>query len=80
MFYVKNELAGGITLHTEINSENTFTVCPECGIEFPVDLVDILSGGDADLSSTNIYCSECSKRRAWQCQDEPWAQQILREE
>ena len=55
MFYVKTELAGGVTLRAELDSENIFTVCPTCGLEFPVDLVDILSGGNADLSSTNIY-------------------------
>ena len=80
MFYVKTKLCEGVTLHTEINSENIFTVCPECGAEHAVDLVDILSGGNADLNSTRVYCHECSKKRAQRFQGNEWAEQLVREE
>ena len=80
MFYVKSEISEGITLRTEINSENTFTICPACGFEFPVDLVDILSGGNADLYSTAVYCHKCSVKRAQQCRGTEWAEQLAQEE
>ena len=67
MFYVKSEIGDGITLHTEINSENVYTVCPGCGAEHAVDLVDILSSGNADLYSTAVYCHKCSVKRAQGC-------------
>ena len=80
MFYVKDEIGEGVTLRTEINSENVFTVCPECGVEHMVDLVDILTTGDADLYSTQVFCHDCSKKRAQQHRGEPWAEQLVREE
>lgn len=69
MFYIKTRLGAGATIRTEITSENVFCVCPECGVEHAVDLVDILSTG-GDLFSTAVYCPECSKERAQQLKHE----------
>lgn len=65
MFYIKAKLSDGVTIKTEI-TENVFTVCPECGREHAVDLVEVLRGGDADLYSTQVLCSECSAKHETQ--------------
>lgn len=63
MFYIKTEVAEGVTIRAEI-TDNVFTVCPDCGSEHRVELDDILKSEHADLYSTNVYCEECGKRRA----------------
>lgn len=80
MFYVKSELDKGVTLRTEINGEDVFTVCPGCGVEHMVDLAGILSSGDADLHTTKVYCHKCSKKMARQHLGAEWAEQLVREE
>lgn len=62
MFYLKYK---GKKL--EINGENVYTICSQCGKEHAVDLQQILEGGDADLYSTSVYCVMCSKARATNC-------------
>lgn len=59
MFYVKTKINDETTITTEINDENVFSCCPECGREHFVDLSEILKGSDADLYSTAVFCSEC---------------------
>lgn len=63
MFYIKTELAEGVTLRSVIE-DNVFTTCPGCGAEHCVELDDILKSGEADIYSTCVYCEECSKKRA----------------
>lgn len=58
MFYVKQK-GRKIT----INDRNVYTRCPACGREHPVDLMDILAGGDCDLYGTVVYCEDCSCKR-----------------
>lgn len=63
MVYVKEKLADGIEIRIDINDENLFTMCPECGKELPVgDLTDYTKEELAtalDLG-TVTYCSkEC---------------------
>ncbi|WP_298030053.1 hypothetical protein [uncultured Dysosmobacter sp.] len=57
MFYVK-----GRGEKINLDYENVFTRCPICGKEFPVDIAELLSGGDVDLYGTSIYCPECAER------------------
>lgn len=57
MFYVK-----GRGEKINLDYENVFTHCPICGKEFPVDIAELLSGGDVDLYGTSIYCPECAER------------------
>jgi hypothetical protein len=71
MFYVKTELTEGVTLKTEITSENVFTECPNCGKELNADLVDILGDGNGDLESTKLYCCECSEKLTDSLRKEP---------
>ncbi len=63
MFYVKAKINEETAIITELTDENVFTICPECGTEFAIDLADVFFGGDVDLYSTAIYCAECSAKR-----------------
>lgn len=58
MFYMKHK---GKKL--EINEDNVYTVCPQCGKEHHVDISDILASGSADLYGTSVYCEACSAQR-----------------
>lgn len=69
MFYVKAEIAEGVTIKAEI-SDNVFTICPECGEEHSVELSDILKCEHADLYSTAVYCTKCSAARESQGREE----------
>lgn len=63
MFYVKSEIAEGVTVRAEITDENVFTICPDCGIEHQVDLADVVDeDGKLDLFSTAICCTACTKK------------------
>lgn len=63
MFYVKTKINEETTIATELTDENVFTICPECGKEFAIDLYDVFSN-DGDLYGTAVYCSkECSAKR-----------------
>lgn len=63
MFYIKAEIAEGVTIKAEITDENVFTICPECGVEHRVELDDILKCEHADLCSTAVCCAKCSAAR-----------------
>lgn len=59
MFYLKTESGEKL----EITDENTYTICPGCGIEHSVCLGDVVdTSGELDLFGTGVYCVECSKR------------------
>ena len=58
MFYMKHK---GTKL--EIRDDNVYSMCPECGREYPVDLHDILSCEHSDLYGTAVYCEKCSAQR-----------------
>lgn len=62
MFYVKTKINEETTITTELTDENVFTICPECGKEFAIDLYDVFADG-GDLFGTAIYCAECSSKR-----------------
>lgn len=64
MFYVKEKINDELTFTVEIDDENVFTICPECGEEHAVDLSEIFSSGQCDLFSTAVYCRSCSEKRA----------------
>lgn len=58
MFYVKTKTG------EEVEIEEVYTRCPDCDAEFEVDLNDIIDNlGNLDLYGTQVYCTECSKRR-----------------
>lgn len=61
MFYVKHE-SDEVLVKVEINDENVFTVCPNCGTEHQVDLCDVFKDGDIDLFGAQVFCAKCSKQ------------------
>lgn len=64
MFYVKTKINEECTIRTDITDENVFTVCPGCGKEHGVDIVDLATEcGEFDLCGTSVYCHECSVER-----------------
>ena len=62
MFYVKQSF-GYAEVITEINDENVYCHCPECGVELQVDLAEIFKGDDIDLFGTSVLCAKCSKKQ-----------------
>lgn len=77
MFYVKNEIGEGVTLRTEINGENTFTRCIDCGNEIQMDLNEAIIDGCLDLYGMGCRCETCSYKYALQHRGEPWAEQTI---
>ena len=63
MFYVKASISETVEITVEIQDDNVFCVCPECGSEVYVDLAEVFSDGEGDLYGTAVFCSECSKSR-----------------
>lgn len=64
MFYVKKAISSEEFLRVELECDNVFTICPDCGREHAVDLGDLISGGwDGDLYGISIRCPECSALR-----------------
>lgn len=61
MFYVKAKISDECCVKIDITGENVFTLCPQCGREHSVDIVEQASG-DFDLYDTAVYCAECSAR------------------
>lgn len=63
MFYVKENVSDTMAVSVEINDENVFCKCPECGGETNVDL-EALSHTDEglDLFGSAVLCEECSKK------------------
>lgn len=62
MFYVKQRLNDTVEVSIEIDDENVFCTCPDCGCEVNVDLVEVFSKGDSDLYGTAVYCDKCSSK------------------
>ena len=61
MYYVKFEVAEGVTIRSEITDENVYCTCPKCGAEVRVDLADVVTEDGLDLYGTAIFCESCSK-------------------
>ncbi|NEW66066.1 hypothetical protein H1220_04425 [Carnobacteriaceae bacterium zg-84] len=62
MFYIKQKVGNDLELTIDIHDENVFTRCPYCGVEFSVDLAEVLSEKDSDLFSTAVVCTACTKK------------------
>lgn len=72
MFYVKERINDAMEVTVEINDENVFGTCPECGTEVQVDL-EVLSRDELlDLFGMAVCCADCSKKilRKKVCPDE----------
>lgn len=60
MFYVKETVSDSMDITIEINDENVFCRCPNCGDEVQVDLQEVLR--DGDLFGTSVFCESCSMK------------------
>ncbi|MFR1842984.1 MAG: hypothetical protein ACLUV3_00470 [Oscillospiraceae bacterium] len=38
MFYVKKKLSKGVEINVDIEYDNVYTRCPECGVEHMIDI------------------------------------------
>ena len=62
MFYTKTKLSNQTDIKTII-ADNVFTICPKCGKEISVDLVNVIKElPEFDFFSTRIYCNDCSEK------------------
>ena len=59
MFYVKENINDTVEVKVELNDENVFCTCPDCGKEVSVVFAD----GMGDMYGTAVCCSACSKKR-----------------
>ncbi len=58
MFYIKKK-------HKKVPIEDPiYTTCPMCGVEHPVDLVDLILQTDGDLEGVEVFCERCTEKRA----------------
>ena len=63
MFYVKEKVSDTMEVGIEINDENVFGVCPDCGGETNVDLEELAHANEGlDLFGCAVLCEECSKK------------------
>lgn len=61
-YYVKGKTATGEEVIIGIEDDNVFTICPLCGKEHRVDLVELAATKDFDLYGTSAYCQSCSRQ------------------
>lgn len=62
MLYVKAK-TDEAEIKVVITDENVYTVCPDCGKEHAVDIVDLCGSEDFDLYGTSVYCHGCGEKR-----------------
>ncbi len=63
MFYVKEKMTDTVEVKVELNDENVFCTCPDCGKEVAVDLSYVFADGIGDMYGTAVLCNECARRR-----------------
>lgn len=61
MFYVKKKIKGKV-IRIDIDYDNVFIKCSECGKEIMVDLVELAKDEKFDLYGISARCVECSKK------------------
>ena len=62
MFNAKYQNDEGVLLKIPITDDNVFCICPGCGKEVGVNIVELAKDKDFDLYATQCYCPECSGR------------------
>ncbi len=62
MFYVK-EISENAEVKVELNDENVFCTCPDCGAEVSVDLSVVFADGLGDMYGTAVLCDKCALER-----------------
>lgn len=63
MFYIKENLNDTTSISVEINNENVYCHCPQCGAEVPVDLSIFWTAENFDIFSSAVYCDACTQKR-----------------
>lgn len=58
MFYVKKKIKGKV-IRIDIDYDNVFIKCSECGKEIEVDLIDVVQRC-GDLHGISVICGKCS--------------------
>lgn len=62
MFYVKTNITDDVELKVDLYDDEIFTQCANCGKEIQVETEELRQVlQDGDLTSTSIYCKNCSK-------------------
>ena len=54
MFYVKENINDTVEVKVELNDENVFCTCPDCGKEVSVDLSVVFADGMGDMYGTAV--------------------------
>jgi len=62
MFYVK-EKTDELEVRVELNDENVFCACPDCGAKVSVDLSCVFADGIGDMYGTSVLCNACARKR-----------------
>ncbi|MCM1271475.1 MAG: hypothetical protein NC247_12790 [Ruminococcus flavefaciens] len=63
MFYAKEKLTDTVEVTVELNDENVFCTCPDCGAEVSVDLSCVFADGLGDMYGTTVLCKACAAKR-----------------
>jgi len=63
MFYIKENLNDTTSISVEINNENVYCRCPQCGAEVPVDLSVFWTAENFDIFNSAVYCDACTQKR-----------------
>ncbi len=59
MFYIKANLSPDVTLIAEVQNDNIYTRCRDCGEELLVDLDELIHDDQIDLEESACYCLVC---------------------
>lgn len=60
MIYVKAPLNENASIDIGIRQDNTYTRCPKCGKEIPINLADFTDEEDFDPTNFDMMCETCS--------------------
>lgn len=61
MFYIKTKITEDCEIHTTVTDENVYCICPDCGNEHAVDIINMAQlSEEFDLLSTRVCCDDCS--------------------
>ena len=64
MFYVREKLSEGVEINIEINDDNVFTKCTDCGEEMNEDIDSLYKEcSDFSIMESSMICAECTKKR-----------------
>ena len=60
MIYVKGSLNDTVAIEIGIRPDNTFTRCPKCGKEIPIDLSTFDEDEIRNIMNYSLSCEKCS--------------------